>query len=396
MVPLKYNVRNLRVRWVNTLMTVFGTGLIVGSACGLFSLVEGLEHSLKLSGDPLDLIVLRKGSTAETMSGIESAKSDKIPNLAGIARNDQGQLLASGEMLHIPVVERVGGDRANLIIRGIEPASKPGRRPVAEELRPDFTIIQGRDLEAGKGEAIVSRSMSRRFKGANLGGTLQISPKESYRVVGLFTAGGGAAESEAWVDIKDLKQNTKREGFVSAIQLRATDVLARDRLRQQIQDDPQFKLAAIPEADFFAEQSRTALFYKVAGIFIAAFLSIGAMFAAANTMYRRREHEDPRDWHYARPRIFPRTAILMSFLGESVLLCALGGVLGVLLTLPLSLVTVGTNNIDTFAEVSVNFRIGPLVLGVAAAMTLAMGFFGGLFPAIRAVRMDVIASLREL
>lgn len=67
-----------------------------------------------------------------------------------------------------------------------------------------------------------------------------------------------------------------------------------------------------------------------------------------------------------------------------------------LLTLPLSLVTVGTNNIDTFAEVSVNFRVGPLVLAVAAAMTLAMGFFGGLFPAIRAVRMDVISSLREL
>ena len=78
MVPLKYNVRNLRVRWVNTLMTVLGTGLIVGSSCGLFSLVEGLQHSLKLSGDPLDLIVLRKGSSSETVSVIESDKSDKI------------------------------------------------------------------------------------------------------------------------------------------------------------------------------------------------------------------------------------------------------------------------------------------------------------------------------
>jgi putative ABC transport system permease protein len=93
---------------------------------------------------------------------------------------------------------------------------------------------------------------------------------------------------------------------------------------------------------------------------------------------------------------FSRFSILLSFLGESVLLCALGGVVGVLLTLPLSFLTVGTNNIDTFAEVSVNFRIGPLVLAVAVAMTLAMGIFGGLFPAIRAVRMDVISALREL
>ena len=395
MVPIKYNVRNLRARWVNTLMTVIGTGLIVGSACGLFSLVEGLQHSLKLSGDPLDLIVLRKGSSSESVSSIESDKSDKIVNLPGISRDDQGKVLASGELLHFPIVERANGGRANLIIRGVEPAAQAGAKSVASLLRPQFTIIQGRDLEAGKGEAIVSRSMSRRFKGANLGGTIQVGPKESYRVVGLFTAGGSAAESEVWVDLKDLRQNTRRDGFVSVVQLRANGSEDRDRLRKTIQDDPQFKLSAQPEAEFFAEQSRTALFFQVAGTVIAVFLSIGAMFAAANTMFAA-VGSRTREIGTMRALGFSRTSILMSFLGESVILCALGGVLGVLLTLPLSLVTVGTNNIDTFAEVSVNFRIGPLVLAVAAAMTLAMGLFGGLFPAIRAVRMDVISSLREL
>ena len=395
MVPLKYNVRNLRVRWVNTMMTVLGTGLIVGSSCGLFSLVEGLEHSLKLSGDPLDLIVMRKGSSSESVSVIEEDKSDKILNLSGIARDDQGKVIAAGEMTYIPVIERVGGDRANLIIRGVEPSASAGRMSASEALRPEFTIIQGRDLESGKGEAIVSRSMSRRFKGANLGGTLQIGPKESYRVVGIFTAGGSAAESEVWVDIKDLRQNTRRGGFVSTVQVRATGSESRDQLRKTIQDDPQFKLAALPEAEFYAEQSRTALFYKAAGVVIAIFLSIGAMFAAANTMFAAVSTRT-REIGTMRALGFSRTSILLSFLGESVLLCALGGVFGVLMTLPLSLLTVGTNNIDTFAEVSVNFRFGPMVLGVAVAMTLAMGVFGGLFPAIRAVRMDVISSLREL
>ena len=395
MVPLKYNIRNLRARWVNTLMTVIGTGLIVGSSCGLFSLVEGLEHSLKLSGDPLDLIVLRKGSASETVSVVESDKSDKILNLPGIARDDRGKLLAAGEMTYIPVVERTSGGRANLIIRGVEPSTTSGRPGPSEALRPDFTITQGRDLEAGKGEAIVSRSMARRFKGANLGGTLQIGPKEAYRVVGLFTAGGSAAESEVWVDIKDLRQNTRRDGFVSSVQVRATGPAAMEEIRRAIQSDPQFKLSAVPEADFYAEQSRTAVFYKVVGLIIALFLSIGAMFAAANTMFAAVSTRT-REIGTMRALGFSRSAILISFLGESVLLCALGGVLGVLLTLPLSFLTIGTNNIDTFAEVSANFRFGPLVLGVALAMTLAMGLFGGLFPAIRAVRMDVIASLREL
>jgi putative ABC transport system permease protein len=128
---------------------------------------------------------------------------------------------------------------------------------------------------------------------------------------------------------------------------------------------------------------------------IALFLSIGAMFAAANTMFAAVSSRT-REIGTMRALGFSRFSILISFLGESVLLCALGGVLGVLATLPLSFLTFGTNSIDTFAEVSVNFRFGPLVVIVAAIMTLAMGIFGGLFPAIRAVRMDVISSLREL
>jgi putative ABC transport system permease protein len=395
MVPLKYNVRNLRVRWVGTLMTVIGTGLIVGSSCGVFSLVEGLEHSLKISGDPLDLIVLRKGSSSETISSIELDKSDKILNLGGIARDDSGKSLAVGELLYIPVVERTTGGRANLILRGVDPARQSGQKSASSTLRSDFRIVQGRDLEAGKGEAIVSRNLSKRFKGAGLGETLQISPKESYRVVGLFTAGGSAAESEVWVDIQDLRRNTKREGYVSSVQIRAVDPNARDAIKQAIEGDAQFKLSAIPEAEYYAEQSRTALFYKVAGSVIAIFLCIGAMFAAANTMFAAVSART-REIGTMRALGFSRTSILLSFLGESLLLCSLGGILGVLGTLPLSYLTFGTNNIDTFAEVSVNFRFGPLVVAVALAMTFAMGVFGGLFPAIRAVRMDVIASLREL
>ncbi|WP_435015974.1 ABC transporter permease [Tundrisphaera sp. TA3] len=387
MVPIKYNVRNLRARWVNTSLTVLGTAMIVWSSCALFSLVEGLQHSLNVSGDPLDLIVLRKGADSETSSGFDSDKADKIPNLPGIARDDSGKPLAASELVNIPIAERVDGGRTNLIIRGVEPASR--------KLRPDFTIVQGRDFEPGKGECIVSRSLSRRFKGAGLGGTLKVGERESYRVVGLFTAGGSAAESEVWVDRTDLGQNIRREGSVSSAQLRGATAADRDQLRKTLQDDPQFKLAAVSEADFYAKQSATATFYKVAGVIIALFLGIGAMFSAANVMYAAVASRT-REIGTMRALGFSRRAILASFLGESVLLCTLGGIVGLLATLPLSALTFGTNNFDTFAEVSVRFRIGPLVVGVALLMTLAMGLLGGLFPAVRAVRMDVISALREL
>src|SRR3954447_9119684 len=109
MIPLKYNVRNLRVRWVATLMTVLGTGLVVWSSCILFGWVEGLQHTLNVSGDPLDLIVLRKGSTNETNGGFTERQADDVANLGGVARDRAGMPLVAKEMLYIALTERTDG-----------------------------------------------------------------------------------------------------------------------------------------------------------------------------------------------------------------------------------------------------------------------------------------------
>jgi len=387
MIPLKYNVRNLRVRWVGTSMTVLGTALVVWSSCILFGLVDGLEHSLNVSGDPRDLIILRKGSTNETNGGFGARQADDLATLPGIARDADGRPLFAKEMLNIPVVERLDGTRTNLIVRGVSGASR--------ELRPDFRIVGGRDFEPGKGECVVSRSVSRRFKGAGLGGVLNVGEREAYRVVGLFTAGGSAAESEVWVDLKDLERAMGREGFVSSVQIRAASAADLDRIKSTVDNDTRFKLSAQREADYFAAQSQSGLFLKTAGTLIALLLTVGAMFASANTMYAAVSTRT-REIGTMRALGFSRFDILLSFLGESVLLCTMGGLLGLLATLPLSALTYGTSNFATFSEVTVSFRFGPLVMLVALAMTLAMGVFGGLFPAIRAVRLDLITALREL
>src|SRR3954466_5638563 len=106
MIPIKYNIRNLRVRWKTTLMTILGTALLVASSCILFGLVDGLEYSLKVSGDPLDLIILRKGSSNENTGGFEAAKADEILNLRGIQRDEAGTALAAKELLNIAIGER--------------------------------------------------------------------------------------------------------------------------------------------------------------------------------------------------------------------------------------------------------------------------------------------------
>lgn len=387
MVPLKYNLRNLWVRRGTTLMTVAGTALIVWSSCILFSMVEGLQHSLDVSGDPLDLIILRKGSTNETDGGFELDKADTMVTLKGVARDPKLGPLVSRELLNIPVMERSDGSRTNLIVRGMD--------PIGRFLRRDFTITNGRDLEPGKGEAIISERLSGRFKNSNLGDTLKMGEKESYRVVGLFRAGGGSAESEIWVDRKDLERNIAREGSVSSVQIRAASPAEMDDIRNVINNDAQYKLLAESEKDYFNKQQQSSTFLKVFGTLIAVLLTIGAMFAASNTMFGAVASRT-REIGTMRALGFSRRDVLISFLGESVILCTIGGVVGLLMTLPLTALSFGTVNSNTFSEITVNFRFGPIVMGVAFTMTMAMGVLGGLFPALKAINKDVIASLREL
>jgi putative ABC transport system permease protein len=387
MIPIKYNLRNLRVRWKTTVLTTLATGLVVWSSCILFGMVEGLQYSLTISGDPLDLIVLRKGSSNEIGGGFSSDKADDLLNLPGIARDDQGHPLAAKELLNIPLAERTNGTHTNIIIRGVQPTSR--------KLRPDFKIVAGKDFDEGKGECVVSRNLTRSLKGARIGGRLKFGDKEEYQVVGLFTAGGSAAESEVWADLKDVEKNIGREGSVSSVQLRAATPRDYDNLRKTIDGDTQFKLAAIPESVYFESQTRSGTLMKVMGTAIAVLLTLGAMFASANTMFAAVKSRT-REIGTMRALGFSQYDVLFSFLSESLILCTLGGALGLLATLPLSALTLDTNNFNTFASVTIKYRFGPLVMAVALTMTLAMGLFGGMIPAIRAVRLNVISALREL
>ena len=388
MIPLKYNVRNLRVRWKTTLMTVLGTGLVVWSSCILFGLVDGLEHSLTISGDPLDLIVMRKGSTNETTGGFETAKADELLNLPG-HRPRPGRPAVGREGAPEYPDRRTRERDPDQYHRSWGPgglAGAPTRFPDRRRRRTSSKVAES---------ASSARTSRKRFKGAQIGGVLNFGDQEIYHVVGVFTAGGSAAESEVWADLKDVEKNTGRDGSVSCVQLRAASPDDYRKLQETIETDTRFKLAAIPESVYFQNQSRSSIFLKGAGTLIAVLLTFGAMFAAANTMFAA-VGARTREIGTMRALGFSQLDILICFMGESLILCALGGVAGVLAAIPLNALTYETSDFNSFASMTVAFRFGPMVMGVACLMTLAMGLFGGMFPAIRAVRLDVISALREL
>lgn len=387
MIPLKYNLRNLRVRWVTTLMTVLGTGLVVWASVLTFGLTGGLEHSLRVSGDPLDVLAMRKGSDAETSSSIDAQTARQIATLPGIAKDDAGQTLCANEFVTILTKpRRHNGGTTNLIVRGVQEVSR--------KLRPGFRIVEGRDLKPGLNEVITSRQLADRFENLEMGGTLEIN-KVNFRVVGYFEASGSAAESEVWTDLSDLTGARRVAGAVSVVNFRATDKAALETLMNTLRDDEQFKLLALTETAYFESQMSASIAIRIIGYMIAGFLTFGAMFAAANTMYAAVSSR-AREIGTLRAIGFSRSSVLMSFLLESLVLCLLGGLLGCLATLPFHGISTGTANWATFSEITFAFRFGPDVLLRGVLMAVVMGLLGGLFPAVRAIRLKVIDALRQV
>lgn len=388
MIPLKYTVRNLHARWMTTLMTALGTGLVVFASVLSFGLADGLERALLISADPLDVVCLRKGALDEVSSNLDKATTDRMRSLQGVAVAETGEPLLSPEYVITLMKPRRGADAGvtNLMVRGL--------LPVGWQMRPNFRMVEGRQPRAGVNEAIVSRRIAERFQNTGLGERFTISNTD-FTIVGYFEAKGCAAESEVWTDLRDLTSVRKVPGVVSTVCMRARDAQAQAALIQVLKEDQQFGLKALTEEEFFREQLMSAQMVKGLASFIAMFLIVGAMFAAANTMFAAVAGR-ARDIGTLRALGFSRRSVLFAFMLESVILCLLGGLIGCFAAIPFDGYSTGMANFQTFSEVAFSFRFGPTVLLQGVLMALAMGLVGGLMPAVRALRLNVVQALREV
>jgi putative ABC transport system permease protein len=387
-IPLKYTLRNLQARWMTTLMTALGIGLVVFASVLSFGLAEGLERALLISADPLDVVCLRKGALDEVSSSLDRATADRVRSVEGVAIGASGEPLVSPEYVITLMKPRRGVDSGvtNVMVRGL--------LPVGWQLRPGFRIVDGRQPQSGVNEAIVSRRIAERFQNTRIGEKFTIQNTQ-FAIVGYFEANGCAAESEVWTNLHDLTAVRKVPGAVSTVCLRARDAPAQAELIRLLKEDQQFGFKALTEEEFFKEQLMSAQVVKGLAGFIAMFLIVGAMFAAANTMYAAVAAR-AREIGTLRALGFSRRSVLFSFMLESVVLCLLGGVAGCLAAIPFDGYSTGMASFQTFSEVAFAFRFGPTVLMQGFLMALAMGLVGGLMPAVRALRLNVIQALREV
>lgn len=385
-IPISYNIRNMRLRKGLTAMTALGIALTVTTAVFIMALLAGLQKAFSSTGNPLNVLVLRKGSTSELTGPFPQENFQTLKTLPGIAKDKNGDPMVSGEITVVIVLARKDGSgEANVTVRGL---MEDGR-----ELRPAVKLADGRWFTPGQREVVVSSSIRKRFVHANVGDTLEFG-KGPWKVVGVFDSGGMAYESEIWGDVNQMTSDFDRQGVYSSAYLRATDPVAADALKHRVSDDQRLKLDGMLEPEYYATQTKSGNVIQFIGWLVAAIMAIGSSFAAMNTMYAAVAYRS-REIATLRVIGFSRPSILTSFVLEAILLSLLGAVIGILLILPFNGMTTGTQNAVTFSEVVFGLQITPMVVTIAIIFAITMGLFGGIFPAWHASRREILAALRD-
>jgi len=390
-IPIIYNVRNLWVRKVSTLLTLGGIALAVGVLLVVLMLVHGLRYALIQSGSPDNAIILRKSASSETMSGIGRETAAILEAMPEIARDTAGRpLVASEAVVGVNLLRRgqVGArSGTNVTVRGITPESFA--------LRPQVRIVEGRAPTPGVAEIAAGRNASRSYQGCDVGGSIRMGGLD-WRVVGVFRAEGTAFESELWGDADLLMKAFGREGGFSSVTFRMQDPkpdLASVQIR--LDADPRLNVQIQSERDYYEASSHVlTLFISIMGGILVVLFFFGAVMGAMVTMFAF-VGSRTKEIGTLRALGFPRRSIMACFLVESVLLALAGGVLACIPALFVQQLTFSTVNFASFTDVTWQFRATPLILLEGLLWAAVMGLFGGLVPAWRAARMPIISALRE-
>ena len=386
-IPLRYSLRNLRTRRLTTVLTSGGMALVVFVFAAVQMLDTGLRATLVATGQPDNIVVTRRAAGTEISSAVDRAQASIIEAQPEIASGKEGRRLVSKEtVVLITLPKRGTGVATNVTTRGI------GR--AGAELRPQLRIVEGRMFRFGSSEIIVGQNISRRFAGAGVGQRLRFGGRE-WIVTGTFAAGGSAFDSEVWGDADQLMQEFRRQAYSSVI-ARLTDADALDSLVRRLEDDPRLTLDIERERDFYEEQSKLmSNFISYLGLTLSVIFSVGAMIGAMITMYSAVANR-VAEIGTLRALGFRRSSVLWAFLFESVLLGAVGGIVGIGLASLMQLVQISTLNWQSFSELAFRFTLTPRIVFSSFAFALLMGVLGGFLPAVRAARLNIIDALRAI
>jgi len=383
----RIGIATLPQRLGSSAVVVIGIAGVVGVLVALLAMGAGFAATLQETGTDDSVIVMRAGAQTEINSVVDHDTAVLVTQAPQVLKNAQGRPIASPELVVVAALAKKStGLDANVEVRGV------GER--AWDLRPNLKITAGRRFQPGLRELIVGKGAAGQFKDLDVGSTLKLNG-QVWTIVGAFDS-GDSHNSELWADTDVVGSTYRRGSSTTSIILRLTEAGAFDALKATLASDPRIKVDVSTTREYYNKQSENlAQIIRVLGTTVGTIMAIGAVFGALNTMYAAVAAR-AREIATLRAIGFRGLPVIVSVLLETMLLAILGGALGAALAWAIfdnyTASTLGSN----FSQVVFAFNVSPALLWSGLKWALAIGFIGGLFPAVRAARLPVTVGLREL
>lgn len=385
---LSYALRSLWARRATTLATAGGIALLVFVLAASSMLAGGMRHAMASAGSPARALVFQQNQWSEQASRLPRAVLGRVAGAPHVKRNARGQPLVTGETVsHLMLQSSADGDHySTLQVRGVADN--------VLEIRSHVRVIAGRALQPGTAEAIVGRGIAGRFVGLGLGESFELAAGRPIRIVGVFESGGSAHESEVWVDLETARSALDMADSVSSVTAELEGAQHLEDFAALLIQDRQSGIAVERESGYYDRLSRgLADIVSLLGIAEAIIVSLGGILGTTIVAYtsivqRRTEIG------VLRALGFFRRSILAAVLLESVALALAGGAAGIGLALLTPWLDFHIVNFATNQEMAFRFRPTPAALLGSLAAAALVGLLGGLWPALRAARMDPVQAMR--
>jgi putative ABC transport system permease protein len=386
--PWDYGVRNLARSRTRLALSVLGSALVVLLVLAAGAFVRGMNRSLGASGGENNIILLGAGSE-------ESFERSEIqPSVPGLVlasvpgvKQRLGTPYVSPEVFFMTMLKLDPGDTAaghQAMLRGVTPA--------AFLVHSQVRLVDGRVPDAGRDELIVG-SLAATKMGLSeqrlAVGQKLVFDNRPWTIVGRFEAPGTVMEAEVWTPLSDLQIAARRDNLscvvvtldpTSGATFDDVDAFARQRL--------DLELVALSEKAYY---SKLNAFFRPIQLMVwatALLIATGGLLGGLNTMYAAFASR-VREVGSLQALGFPRYAIVLSLIQESVLATAAGALIGAGVAL------LALNGVNVRFSMGVfGLVIDSPVLAAGLVAGLLLGVIGALPPAWRCLRLPISQALK--
>jgi len=376
--PLSYNIRSLLQRKSRTILTILGIASVISIYVAMVSFSQSTTSTFARAGAPDNVVVIQKSAFSLSLSSLQKSSTNVIPYFDHIRHKGETPL-ASPELSVEPWVTVPGrAGEIFMVARGIE--------TVFFDVLDQIRVTQGsRDLRGNK--LLLGPAARHKLGGVGIGDTV-VFFGERWTVAGLFEAEASSLELSMLADLSDLMRAAQREEL-SAFTLKAASVGEVAPLVKLLEDDRRVLVTAIPEREYYVASGKTFSMVPGIGLLMSYIILLGAVFGGMNTMYTAVAGRT-REIGTIRALGFSGASILVSFLAEAALIGAAGGLLGVALGW-----LVGGARVNVMSA-SVQCTVTPKVAGIGFVLAVAIGLLGGLAPALRASRLQIVDAIKQV